>query len=148
MQHERNLGKQDAVRELQPTIQAGIAKIAQIDTRDFRRENPEIKPGSEDEQMIVAYMEGRMDGNTHTIDSAKRNTLFNRLEAENRAYKGKQAAVPTKRAANATDTSSGIPATAGLPLAPGNWRQVAGDIIDKGGGVIEAASAIFGGKRR
>ena len=56
VRHERNLGKQDAVQELQPVIQAGMEKLAMIDLRDFRKENPEISPGSEEEKQIVSYL--------------------------------------------------------------------------------------------
>ncbi|HAM40750.1 MAG TPA: hypothetical protein DCP69_05280 [Candidatus Omnitrophica bacterium] len=141
-------GKQRAIAELQPVIHAGMQKLAAIDTKNFRQENPDIQPGSQEEALIIAYMEGRVDGVRHPIDSARNNAVVKRLEAENRAYKSKQALTPAKRAAAQIESSPGIPQSAGLPPKPGDWRERVGAIIDKGGSFRDAANAIFGGTRR
>ena len=147
MIHERQQAKNDAVQELLPTIQAGMEKLAQQDLRTFRKDNPDIKPGSEDENAIVAYMNGQVDGVRHPLESARRNVMHDRLETENRALKSKHATIPQKRAAN-TEPTSGIPATAGLPPKPGDWRDVAGKVLDEGGNSVDAANAVFGGSKR
>jgi|SRR3990167_937403 len=144
VRHERQQAKQEAVQELQPVIQAGMEKLAMIDLRDFRNENPEISPGSQEEQQIVSYMEGRVDGMRHPLESAKRNVLFPRLTTEVKSYKTKQAAIPGKRAAAASESSSGIPQTAGLPGRSRSTQEVAAEIIDKGGTMRDVAKAIFG----
>ena len=144
VRHERQQGRQDAVQDLQPVIQAGMEKLAMIDLRDFRKDNPEISPGSQEEQQIVSYMEGRVDGMRHPLESAKRNVLFNRLNSEVKSYKTKQAAIPQKRAAATSESSSGIPSTAGLPGKPRTSNDVASDILDKGGTMRDVAKAIFG----
>src|SRR3990167_6622979 len=143
VQQERQLAKQEAVQELSPVIQAGMERLAQIDIRDFRRENAEIKPGSENERLIVSYMNGQMDGIRHPIESAKRNAMFESLKQENQQLKSKQSAMPGKRAAN-TEASAGIPQVSGLPAKQGSWQQRAGEILEKGGSFKDAANAIFG----
>lgn len=148
VQHERQQAKQEAIAELMPVIDAGRQEIARLNTKEFRKENPEIQPGSPNEALVVAYMEGRMDGVAHPIESAKRNAMYDKLEAENRALKSKQATVPQKRAAAQPESSAGMPQTAGLPPKPGDWRERAGAVIDAGGDFVEVAQSIFGGGRR
>lgn len=146
--HEREQAKQEAIAALAPVIDAGRQEIARLNTREFRKENPDIKPGSEEERLIVAYMSGQVDGVLHPLDSAKRNALFDRLETENRALKAKASGTPQKRAAANIEATSGIPATAGLPPKPGDWRERAGSILDQGGDMVDVAKALFGGRKR
>ena len=147
MEHERQRAKQEAIAELQPVLDAGRAEIARLNTERFREKNPDIKAGSEDEQQIVAYMSGAVDGVRHPLESAKRNALYDRLEAENRALKAKQPAIPRKAAAN-VETSPGIPETAGLPGKPGGWRQEAEEAFDASkGDTLAVVNAITTRKR-
>ena len=148
MHHEREQGKQDAIAALRPVIEAGTSEIARLNLKDFRKENPDIKPGSEDERLVTAYMNGQMDGVRHPLESAKRNAMFDKLQSENQALKAKQSLTPQKRAAAQPETSAGIPATAGLPGRPGDWRERAGEIIDKGGTMQDVLSLVFGKGRR
>ena len=143
VQHERRQARQEAVQDLQPMIQAGMEKLAVMDLRDFRKENPEITAGSKEEAQIVAYMEGRMDGMRHPLESAKRNVLFDKLNTEVKAYKTKQAAIPQKRAAATSEASAGIPAGAGLPGQKRGAMDRASEVADKGGGVLDMAKAFF-----
>ena len=143
VQHERRQARQEAVQELQPVIQAGMEKLAVMDLRDFRKENPDITAGSKEEAQIVAYMEGRMDGMRHPLESAKRNVLFNTLNAEVKAYKTKQAGIPQKRAAATSEASAGIPAGAGLPGQRRGAMDRASEVADKGGGILDMAKAFF-----
>lgn len=138
--------KQEAVAELQPLIQAGMGQIAQLNVRQFRQDNPDIQPGSQDEALVIAYMEGRVDGIKHPIDSARNNAVVRRLETENRALKGKQSAVQNKVAANFSESSSGIPSSSGLPQKPQDWRDRAREAYRKGGDLADVANAI--GMRR
>lgn len=140
---ERQIAKQEAISELQPVIQAGMERLAQIDIRDFRRENPDIKAGSEQERMIVSYMNGQVDGVRHPLESAKRNALFDQVAEENRTLKSKQQAIPRKAAAN-TESSSGIPQVSGMPRRSSTTSEVVSDILEKGGNMRDAAKAIFG----
>ena len=145
-QYERQMAKQEALQELQPVIDAGMKEIARMSTVEFRRQNPDIKPGSEDERLVVAYMNGQMDGVRHPMESAKRNAMYDKLETENRALKGKHSTVQTKVAANFSDSSSGIPSTSGLPQKPPDWRDTVRETLRKGGDLTDVANAI--GMRR
>lgn len=134
-----------AEQKLQPLAQAyeaGRRKLAEIEIGQFRKDNPDIKANSEEEKAIAGYVQSGFD-----LLSAKKLALFDKLEAENRALKGKQATIPQKRAAAQSDSSAGIPATAGLPPRPGDWRQKAGDILDKGGTLKDVLGTVFGGSR-
>lgn len=148
MAHERAQAKAEALQELMPVIDAGRQELARITTAEFRRENPDIKPGSEEERLVVAYMNGSMDGVRHPLESAKKNALFDRLVSENQALKGTKATVPQKRAAAQPEASAGIPSTAGLPPKAGDWRERAGEILDRGGGLKDVLTTVFGGPRR
>ena len=148
MEFERQRARQEAVQELAPVIDAGRSEIARLNTERFREKHPDIKPGSEEERLIVSYMSGQVDGMRHPLESAKRNAMYDRLEAENQALKSKQASVPQKRAAANAEVSPGIPQTAGLPPKPGDWRARVSEVVDRGGSFIDAANAIFGGPRR
>ena len=138
--------KQEAVAEaearLQPLIQAGMNQLAQINVRQFRQDNPDIQPGSQEEALVIAYMEGRVDGLRHPIDSARNNAVIRRIEAENRSLKGKQTTVRAKVDANASEASSGIPSSAGLPQRPPDWRDRVRDAYRKGGDLADVANAI------
>lgn len=147
VQAERALAKQEAIQELAPVIDAGRQELAQIRISDFRKSNPEIKPGSPEEAQVVAYMNGQIDGVKHTLESAKRNTMFEKQAEQLRVLTQKQSATPQKRAAAQTETSSGMPATAGLPPRAGDWREQAGEVIDKGGTMKDVLGFVFGGKR-
>lgn len=139
--YERDLARQEAVQELQPVINAGMQELARMTAKEFRRENPEVKPGSEDERLIIAYMNGQVDGVRHPVESAKRNAMYDKLETENRAFKGKQQSVSSKVAANASDSSSGMPPTAGLPQKPRSWQDNVRDAFRKGGDLSDIANA-------
>lgn len=141
---ERQAAKQEAVAELQPVIQAGMERIAQMDIREFRKDNPEIKPGTEEERQVIAYMNGQVDGIRHPLESAKRNAMYDRLEQENRALKGKQQQVPRKQAAN-TESSPGIPQVSGLPRKASGWKDQVGEVLDRGGNFRDAANKLFNG---
>lgn len=141
-------GKQSALQEITPLLTAGMQKFAANDLKVFRAENPDILPGSQEETLIIAYMEGRVDGVRHPIESARNNAVIKRLETELHTLRQKQAATPQKRQAANSERSSGIPPASGLPPRPGDWRETAGAIIDKGGDMVDVAKAIFGGKRR
>lgn len=139
-------GKQRAIAELQPVIQAGMRKFAAQDTETFRKENPDIQPGSAEESLVIAYMNGSVDGVSHPIKSARNNAVIQRLEAENRALKAKQAGMPQKRAAAQVEAGAGIPAGAGLPGRMSSAQERAGAVIDRGGSHLDAAKAFFGWK--
>ena len=146
-----DLAKQEATQEVEarlaPVINAGRSEIARLNTERFREKNPGITVGSEDERLIISYMSGQVDGVQHPLESAKRNAMYDRLEAENRALKSKQTAIPRKAAAN-VETSPGIPETAGLPGKPGGWRQEAEEAFDASkGDTLAVVNAITTRKR-
>ena len=145
--HSVQQGREQAYRELNPVIGKLQRDQAAIGLKDFRKENPDIVPGSEDEVLVVAYMEGRVDGMPHSIESARNNAVIRKLEMEVKTLRGQRAATPQKRQAAGVESSAGIPATAGLPPKPGDWKETASAIIDKGGGMLDVAQAIFGRKR-
>lgn len=143
MEFERQRAKQEALQELRPVIDAGRQELAALRTRDFRKENPEITPGSPEETAIVGYVQQGFD-----LETAKEKVLYPKLKAELEALKSKQALTPQKRAAAQTESSAGIPQTAGLPAVKGGWKEQAGEILDKGGGIQDVLSTVFGGARR
>ena len=129
---------QQQVQGVLQAVDAGRRELAEIKLNQFRQANPDIKPGSQDEAVIASYVQQGYD-----LTSAKKLALFDKLEAENRALKGKQAAVPQKRAAAQSESSSGIPQTAGLPGRGGNWKDKAGEVIDKGGSFQDVLKTVF-----
>ena len=147
VQAERQLAKQEAIQELAPVIDAGRQELASIRITDFRRANPEIKPGSAEEAQIVSYMNGQVDGVRHTLESAKRNTMFEKQAEQLRVLTQKQSGTPQKRQAALSEPSAGMTSTAGLPPKAGDWREQAGEVIDKGGNMKDVLSYVFGGKR-
>jgi hypothetical protein len=134
-----------ADQKLQGVLQSlniGRQELAAIKVAQFRKDNPEIAQGSPEEAAIAGYVQGGMD-----LDTAKKLALYDKLEAENRALKGKQAAIPRKVAASNAESSSGIPAGAGLPPKQGDWRDKASEILDKGGNLQDVLHNVFGGRR-
>ena len=122
-------------------LDAGRRELAEVKINQFRQSNPDIKPNSKEEAAIAGFVSQGYD-----LSTSKKLALFDSLETENRALKAKQSTIPTKRAAN-TEQSSGIPSTAGLPPKAGDWRQRAGEILDKGGDTRDVLSTVFGGSR-
>lgn len=126
---------------MQPILHAadGLRRHqAEQDIKSFRAENPDIKPGSQEEAVIASHVQQGFDLNT-----AKKLAMYDKLETENRALKGKQAQVPQKRAAAQSDSSSGIPQTAGLPGRPGSWKDNVSSVHDKGGSFQDMLKAAF-----
>lgn len=137
-QHEARQSQQGMLQ----AVDAGRRELAAIKIAAFRRENPEIKPGSPEEATIAGYVGQGLD-----LEMSKKLALYDRQEVELRALKSKQAAVPSKANAN-TERSSGIPAGAGLPSTKATWREQAGEILDKGGSLADVGNLLFGTKRR
>lgn len=142
-QEQRRLSQVEAERiadqKLQGVLQvvnAGRAELAALKAAQFRKENPEISPGSEVETAIVQLM-----GQGYDIESAKKLVLYDRVESELKALKSKQATVGQKVAANATGPTTSIPATSGLPGQPGNWRENVKQAIRKGGSLADIVNA-------
>ena len=148
VEHAVQQGRQQALQELQPVLYKLQKGQTEIGLKEFRKENPDIQPGSEEERLVIAYLEGRVDGVQHPLESARNNAVIKRLEAENRALKAKQATMPQKRQAMNAEPTAGIPATAGLPGRPGSWQERVGAVIDQGGDWREIGNAVFGKARR
>jgi hypothetical protein len=144
--HVAQTTRQQVMQEIMPLADALRKEQAQLSIRDFRRENPDIKQGSEEERLVVAYMNGQMDGVLHPIESARRNALFEKQKMELQSYKTKSASTPQKVSANASEPSSGIPATSGLPGRPTDWRDRVRDTQRKGGSLLEQANAAVHGR--
>ena len=117
-------------------VDAGRRELASMKASQFRKENPDIAPGSPEETAIAGLVQQGFD-----IESARKLVLYDKLETENRALKTKQGLVPQKVAANATAPTASIPATAGLPGKPGDWRENVRAAFRKGGGLEEVINA-------
>ena len=141
MEHSLTQREQVVRKEVEQEMTGLRTEVARLNTERFREKHPDIKPGSEEERQIVSYMSGQMDGVRHPLESAKRNALYDRLEAENRALKAKQSSVGSKVAANISESSSGIPAGAGLPGKPGDWRENVRQAHRKGGDLASMLNA-------
>jgi hypothetical protein len=124
---------------LMQAVDAGRRELAAIKISQFRKDNPEIKQGSPEEAAVATFV-----GQGYDLDTAKKLALFDKLEAENRAFKAKQASVSQKRQAAGQESSSGIPAGNGLPARRSGSEDRASEVIDKGGNWKEVASAFFG----
>lgn len=133
-QHEAQKVASQQGQSVMQAVDAGRRELAALKIASFRRENPEIKPGSPEESAIAGYVSQGLD-----LDMSKKLALYDKLDAENRALKGKQSAIPSKVAAN-VEQSQGIPATAGLPGKPGGWRQDVADAYDASGGDLLAVT--------
>lgn len=138
-QHEAmKVASQQGQATLQ-AVDAGRRELAAMKIATFRRDNPDIKPGSPEEGAMAGFVSQGMD-----LDMAKKLATYDRLEAENRAFKSKQSSVGAKRSAANSDASSGIPATAGLPGKVSSSEDRAGEVHDKGGSWREVAGSFFG----
>ena len=117
-------------------VNAGRQELASIKVAQFRKENPDITPGSPEEAAIASAVQQGYD-----LDTAKKLALYDKLDAENRALKSKQALTGSKAAANQTAPTSGIPSTAGLPGKPGDWRDGVRNAIRRGGSLADIVNA-------
>lgn len=150
VEHAVRQGRDQAFQELSPVIQKLQQGQAAMTIKEFRKENPDIAPGSEEERLVMAYMNGQVDGVYHPIESARNNAVIRKLETEVKTLRARQAATPGKRAAARMESSNGIPASAGGPAPQGDWRQRGAAVVDQGGSLLDVARAVFGtgGKRR
>lgn len=120
------------------SLDLGRRELAEIKINQFRQANPDIKPGSQEEAQIAGFVSQGYD-----LNSAKKLAMYDKLEAENRAFKSKQSSLPQKRAAAQSDSSSGIPQTAGLPGKPRSWKDEASEVLDKGGSIQDVFKRAF-----
>lgn len=141
-QHEARKVAEAQGQSVLQAVDAGRRELAAIKISQFRKDNPDIKPGSPEEAQIAGFVGQGVD-----LEVAKKLVLYDTLERENRALKAKQSSVPQKRAAN-TESSAGMPSTTGLPRPRGTTEEVAREVLDKGGSPLDAAAAFFGMKRR
>lgn len=121
---------------LMQAVDAGRRELAGLKISQFRKENPEIKPNSPEEQAIAGFL-----GQGHDLDTAKKLALYDRQEQELLALKAKHASAGQKMAANQTGPTSGIPATSGLPGRPGDWRENVRQAARKGGSLADIINA-------
>ena len=123
-------------QSLMQVVDAGRRELAAIKISHFRKENPDIKPDSPEEKAIAGFVSQGYD-----LENARKLALYDRLEQENQALKSKQSSVGSKVAANATGPTSSIPAGAGLPGKPGDWRENVRQAARKGGGLADILNA-------
>lgn len=117
-------------------VNAGRQELATMKIAQFRKENPDIKPNSVEEQAIAGFI-----GQGYDLDTAKKLALFDRQEQELQALRAKQSSVGQKVAANQTGPTPGMPATAGLPGRPGDWRENVRQAARKGGSLADIVNA-------
>lgn len=111
-------------------------ELAEVKVENFRLRNPDIAPNSDDEKAIAGYV-----SQGYPMDAAKKLALYDRLESENQTLKAKHSSVGQKVAANATGPTQGMPATAGLPGRPGDWRENVRQAVRKGGTLADVVNA-------
>lgn len=130
----------EKVQGLERAVETGTQELAALRVENFRLKNPDILPDSPEEQAIAAYVKAG-----YPLDVARKAGMFDlhygKLKQENETLRGRQGAIPQKIAANATDASSGIPATSGLPKPPMDWRERARQAYRKGGGLVDVINA-------
>ena len=128
------------VQGLERAVETGTQELAALRVENFRLKNPDIQPNSLEEQAISSYVQAG-----YPLEAARKLGLFDlhygKLQAEVGTLKGKHGSLPQKLAANASDASAGIPSTAGLPRAPGDWRDRVRQTFRKGGSLADVANA-------
>lgn len=131
---------QQQLSMMQQQVELGRREFASVKIAQFRKENPEIQPGSQEEQVMASYVQQGLD-----LENAKKLALYDKLDAENRALKGKSQqrsqAAPIKRAAN-VESGSGMPETAGLPQHKETWLQSISRKMDEQGGDVRKVLGI------
>ena len=135
-QHEAKRISEQQSQSLLQAVDAGRRELAALKISNFRKENPEIKPNSPEEQSIAGFVQQGYD-----LDTAKKLALYDRQEQELLALKAKQSSVGQKVAANQTGPTQGMPATAGLPGKPGDWRDNVRQAFQKGGSLADMVNA-------
>ena len=121
---------------LSQAVQAGREELAEVKIENFRLRNPDITPNSEDEKAIATLV-----SRGYNLRDAKKLALYDRQEQELLALKAKQSSVGSKVAANQTGPTQGMPATAGLPGRPGDWRDHVRQAFQKGGSLADMVNA-------
>lgn len=124
------------VKALREAVDVGRNELAGVKVENFRLRNPNIAPNSEDEKAIASYV-----AQNYPMEAAKKLALYDRLEQENQALKAKQSLVGSKVSANATGPTTSIPAGAGLPGKPGDWRENVRQASRKGGSLADILNA-------
>ena len=117
-------------------VDAGRRELASLKVAHFRKENPDIVPGSPEESAIAGFVQ-----QGHDIETAKKLALYDRQESELKALKAKQAGLGQKVSANQTAPTASIPSTAGLPGQPGDWRENVRNAARKGGSLADIVNA-------
>jgi len=135
-QHEARRVSEQQSQSLMQAVDAGRRELAGMKISQFRKENPEIKLNSPEEHAIAGFV-----GQGYDLETAKKLALYDRQEQELLALKAKQSSVGGKVAANQTGPTQGMPATAGLPGQPGDWRNNVRTAFRKGGGLAEIVNA-------
>ena len=128
------------VQGLERTVETGTQELAALRVENFRLKNPDITPNSLEEQAIAAYVKAG-----YPLEVARKAGLFDlhygQLKSDNDVLRGKAGILPQRVAANASDATSGIPATSGLPRPPVDWRDKARQAYRKGGGLADIVNA-------
>jgi hypothetical protein len=122
-------------------VDAGRRELATIKIAQFRKDNPEILPGSREESVIAGYV-----GQGFDLETARKLALFDKIEQENRDLKSKKNAIPRKANAN-VDASAGIPENSGLPRKASSWSERASEVYEKGGSLKDIGNAVFGKRK-
>ena len=130
----------EKVQGLERAVETGTQELAALRVENFRLKNPEITPNSPEEQAIAAYVKAG-----YPLEVARKAGLFDlhygQLKSDNDVLRGKAGTLPQRVAANASDATSGIPATAGLPRSPVDWRDKARQAYRKGGSLADIVNA-------
>ena len=128
------------VQGLERVVETGTQELATLRVENFRLKNPDIAPNSPEEQAVSAYVRAG-----YPLEAARKLGLFDlhygQLRHENDTLKGRAGTTPQKLAANATDASSGMPPTTGLPRPPMDWREKVRQAHRKGGSLQELVNA-------
>lgn len=128
-----------ANQQIQPVLQIADAfrrELAEIKVERFQDKNQDIKPGSEAYNHIAVLVNQGFD-----LQTATEKVMYKRLKEENQMLKAKQQSVGSKVSANATGPTTSIPAGAGLPGKPGDWRETVREASRKGGSLADILNA-------
>ena len=107
------------VAPLQQTLELGRQQLAQVTVSQFRRDNPDIVPGSAEEQAISARI-----AQGYPLEEAKRIVMYDVLQSKLSQQSSSQAQKQAAQKRQASpEGSPGIPATAGGPQAKKSFRE-------------------------
>ena len=124
MQQEAYRAAQAALGQIAPLVQMGRQELAQMTIAQFRQENPDIKPGSEEEGEIARLVAPQDGSRGLTLEQAKRVVMYDKVVSKiTQATQAQQAQRSAQKRVTTPEASQGMPASAGGPQTVKSFRD-------------------------